>query len=452
VMQRAGPRTSGLGPRPAFALSFAVALALTLLGAPARAADSEDYDPRSNAWNGMATFVGLAEGMGFEVLPVAQLDWSELTSDDILFLVYPLRELDQSRLAAFVQAGGNVVVADDFGEAKLGLAALGLIVDVGPPHSTRYWHDHLFAPIATPQSAHPIADNVGEVVTNHPASFRRVIDAMAVIGFDDGSLVVAGERGTGRFVAISDPSIFINEMLREPFAGNVTLASNILRWLSRGGRARRVVLLHGDAPMYGDPPPFVFDPRGGKVAQTVDTIDEWLGAAREWTMIPATMKGLAAALAALLVALALLALPLGRGPRVDGGWTRFARPRRRDEPHALIASSDLEATRPRSLLVVACILRDHVQTLLATAVERGEPLYTLGEAELVGQLARARGDQAGRALTRVYKQLRALPSRSQAAAPWSAGRLGRREFDALYRDVAELCRTLGAELPTATDP
>jgi hypothetical protein len=428
--------------------AVAVSLALTT---QARA-DDEDYDPHSTAWNGMATFVGLAEGMGFEVSARAELDWSDLTANDVLFVVYPLRELDHTRLAAFVQAGGNAVIADDFGEGRRGLASLGLIVDADPPRTTRFWHDHLFAPIATALTSHPLTENLGEVVTNHPASFRQVSNATAVVGFEEGALVVAGERGTGRFVGISDPSIFINEMLREPYAGNVTLATNILRWLSRDGRARRVVLIHGDAPMYGEPPPFVFDPRGGKVARTIDAVDEWLGAAREWTMIPATMKGLAAALTVLLVVLALLALPIRRGQRVDGAWTRFARPGRRDEPHALIASADRDAFRTRSLLVIACVLRDQVQSLLAAALGRAEPLYTLGEAELVAQLATARGQPAATALARIYKRLRALPSRSQAAAPWSAGHLRAREFDALYRDVAELCRTLGAALPAAEQP
>jgi hypothetical protein len=74
----------------------------------------------------------------------------------------------------------------------------------------------------------------------------------------------------------------------------------------------------------------------------------------------------------------------------------------------------------------------------------------MSEGELVAQLAAAKGGTASASLARVYRRLRALPSRSQAAAPWSAGNLPRRDFDALYRDVAELCRTLGAELTEAT--
>jgi hypothetical protein len=431
-----------------------VLVLVLVLGSPARAADIPDYDPRSTAWNGLSNFVALAEGMGFEVTPVARLEWSDLTANDILVLMYPLQRVDPSRLSAFVQAGGNVVIADDYGESKDALAALGLIVDIGAPHATRYYKDHLFAPIATAQTDHPLTAAVGDVVTNHPAAFKRVSGATRVIGFEDGALVVAGERGPGKFVAVSDPSIFINQMQREPFAGNVQLAANLLRYLNRDGRARHVVLVRGDVPMYGDPRPFIDDPRGGKIARSVDGLNDWLRAREEWLLTPAAMKGLAAALAALLLLLAVFALPVRRGPRIDGAWLRFGRPARRDEPHGLVALADRGGPTSRtsggSLLVVACVLRDQVQNLLEEAIGRPEPLHTMSEAELVAQVATARGPLASAALSRVYRRLRALPSRSQAAAPWSAGQMPRRDFDTLYRDVAELCRTLGAELSEAS--
>ena len=46
-----------------------------------------------------------------------------------------------------------------------------------------------------------------------------------IAGFDNGAVVVAGERGSGKFVAIADPSILINKMLL--FRGNVQLATNM---------------------------------------------------------------------------------------------------------------------------------------------------------------------------------------------------------------------------------
>jgi hypothetical protein len=94
-----------------------------------------------------------------------------------------------------------------------------------------------------------------------------------------------------------------------------------------------------------------------------------------------------------------------------------------------------------------------VQVILAGVTNRLEPLYTVPEPQLVADVSRVGGTEASVALARVYRRLRALPSRGQAAAPWSAGHLARKDFDVLYKDVTELCRTLGADLPgTSTTP
>ncbi|HMG53706.1 MAG TPA: DUF4350 domain-containing protein [Kofleriaceae bacterium] len=410
----------------------------------ARAADAEgaDYDPHSTAWNGMASFVGLAEGMGFSVSPVSSLEWSELSADDILVLIYPLQRVDPGRLGAFVQAGGNLVIADDFGEARDAMQGLGLLrAEVDTPRASKYYDGRTWAPIATARGDHPLAAEVGEVITNHPAALTRIEGATAVVGFDEGAVVVAGERGSGKFVAISDPSIFINRMLM--FRGNIQLATNLLRYLDRGGRARRVVLLRGDVAMYGDPRPYIDDARASELGRSIADLNFWLSERRAWLLTPAAMKALAIGLAAALLLLALFALPVRRGPRIDGAWLRFGRPGRRDEPHAVVA----QAEHGGGSLVLACVLRDELQRHIGDAIGRTDPLYTLTEAQLVAELSRARGPAAGAALGRVYRRLRALPSRGQAAAPWSAAHLARRDFDTLYRDVAELCRTLGAALP-----
>jgi hypothetical protein len=423
-----------------------VALAALVSGGLGTAhAAGDDYDPRSTAWNGMASFVGLAEGMGFEVNAVGSLEWGDLSAEDILVLIYPLQRVDPGRLGAFVQAGGNVVIADDFGEGKDAMQGLGLLrADVEPPRATRFYADRTYAPYAAARAGHPLAVDVGEVVTNHPAALTHVQGATTVVGFDDGALVVAGERGSGRFVAVSDPSVFINKMLM--FRGNIQLAANLLRYLDRGGRAKRVVLLRGDIPMYGEPRPFIDDAKAGELGRTIADLNFWLSERRAWLLTPGAMKALAAALAAMLLLLALFALPIRRGPRIDGAWLRFGRPGRRDEPNAVVAQAE---SGGGSNLVLACVLRDQVQLLLAEAIGKPEPLYTLPELQLLTEISRVHGQAASVALRQVYRRLRALPSRGQAAAPWSAGHLARREFDNLYRDVAELCRTLGAALPEA---
>ena len=424
------------------AAAIALALALAAAARPAAAEDLPDYDPSSQAWNGMAAFVSLAAGMGFEVVPKASIDWSELGDGDILFLVYPMSRVDPAKLGSFVQAGGNVVIADDFGAGRDAMAGLGLLrADTGTPRASTFAENRVWAPIATHIAHdHPIGAGVREVVTNHPAALEHVEGAEVVVAFDEGALVAAGERGTGRFVAVSDPSIFINKMML--FGDNLRLTANILRWLDRGGRARRIVLLRGDASLFGEPRPFIYDPRGGPVGRSINGVNSWLGGAHDWLLTPGAMKGLAVGLAALLVVLAALALPIRRGGAIDGGWLRFPRAARRDEPYTLVAGAD----RPTggAMLVAACVLRDRVQEAIAQLVGKPEPLFTMPEAELVAHVTRARGRAAGIALSRVYRTLRALPSRGQAAAPWSAGQMSRREFDALYDDVTELCRTLDA--------
>jgi hypothetical protein len=414
-------------------------LTLALTASVASAQNATDYDPYSQAWNGMSSFVGLAEGMGFEVSAVTQLDWDELSSTDILVLVYPLQRVDPGDLSTFINAGGYAVIADDFGEGKDAMAGLGLLrAESTVPEAKSHWKGHLHAPIATARSGHPLTSDVGEIVTNHPSMLTQTDGVTEIAGFDNGALVVAGERGSGRFVAIADPSILINKMLL--FRGNVQLATNTLRWLDRNRRARRVVLLRGDTPMYGDPRPFIDDANAGELSRSIADLNLWLDKRREWLLTPTAMKVLAGTLAVALLLLALFALPVRRGPKIDGAWLRFGRPGRRDEPHGLVSAAD---TGAGSNLVLACILRDHVQVLLAGVTGKTEPLYTLGEAQLVNEIARQRGPTAGVALTRVYKRLRALPSRGQASAPWSTGHLARRDFDTLYRDVADLCRTLG---------
>jgi hypothetical protein len=427
-----------------------LAWASSAAAAPARQPDPAlEYDPHSQSWNGMASFVGLAEGMGFDVTSVSSLEWGDLSADDILFLVFPLQRVDPARLGAFVQAGGYVVIADDFGEAKEAMQALGLLrAEVTSAIRAKGFYDNRpWAPIATGRGDHPLAKEVGDVVTNHPAALTRVEGATAVVAFeDDQAVVVAAERGNGRFVAISDPSILINRMLQ--FPGNVQFAANLLRWLDRGGRARHIVLLRGDVPMYGDPRPYIDDARAGDLGRSIADLNFWLSERRAWLLTPGAMKGLAAALAIALLLMSLVALPVRRGPKIDGAWLRFGRPGRRDEPHALVAQAEAGGG---SNLVLACVLRDQVQKLLADRTGKQEPLYTVPETQLVAELSKAHGTMAGVALTRVYRRLRALPSRGQAAAPWSAGHLPRREFDTLYRDVAELCRTLGSALPDSPD-
>jgi hypothetical protein len=430
----------------ALAVVALLALAPAAAAQPGGGARTEipDYDPYSSAWNGLAAFVGLAGGMGYEVKPMAALQWDDVGAEDILVLLYPLRRVDPDRVDAFVRAGGHVIIADDFGDSRDAITRFQMLrAEVTAPAADRYHEGRTFAPVArTLAPGHPIATQIKDVVTNHPATLGRIEGATAVIGFSaDQAIVVAGERGTGRFVVVSDPSVLIN--LMQEFEGNAQLAANMLRWLDRRGRARSVVIVRGDVPMYGDPKPFIDDAGAGRFGRAVSDLNEWLGSRQAWMLTPVAMRVIAAVMALVLVTLVVLAMPFRRQASADGSWLRFLRPGRRDAPDKLIAAAE---TGAESMLVAASVLRDVTQAALARTVDRADPLYTMSEAELVRAVRSARGPAAADQVARVYKRLRALPSRSQAAAPWGGGELPRRDFDRLYTDVAELCQTLGEEI------
>ena len=431
---------------------FALAAVAALAGPAAAQLDPprppDDYEPSSKSWNGLYTYTRLAAGLGFEVVPVSALEWGDLDERDILVLVYPLQRVDPSRLSAFVQAGGHVIVADDFGEAGDALSRMGLLrADVGTPEARSYYRSRLFAPVASPLIAgHPLVTGVTEVVTNHPAVLTEVAGAVPVIGFGagKGAVVVAGEQGTGRFVVVSDPSFFINRMLQ--FPGNVTLAVNMLRWLGRDGRARRVVLLRGDVPMYGDPRPFIDDAGLSPLGRSVAGVNRWLEQRNDWLLTPTAMQVFGGALAVALAILALAAMPPWRRVPLDGRWLRLLRPERgvRGEipVDEVVAAADAGA---RNLMLPAAVLRDAVAAALARATGTVDPLHQLPERELVDRVARAKGADAGAQVAALYRRLRALPTRSQAAAPWTRGQVSRRELEELHAAAQRLYRSLGEE-------
>lgn len=405
-----------------------------------------DYDPGSKAWNGMATFAKVASGLGYEVIPVAALEWGDLDERDVLVLVYPLQRVDPARLNAFIQAGGHVVVADDFGDASAALSRLGLLrAEVNTAQAPRYYRSILYAPIAVPLvSNHPLTRGVTEVVTNHPAILTEVAGATPIVGLEGGhgAIVVAGEAGTGRFVVVSDPSILINRMLQ--FPGNLNLAVNTLRWLGRDGRARRLILLRGDVPMYGEPRPFIDDAGMSDFGRKIHGVNRWLESGNDWLLQPIAMRIIGAIVALALAALALAAMPPWRRQTMDGAWLGPPRQERRDRVVQVVADHD---AGERNFLVPAAVLRDSVASALARAVGVPDPLHHLPERELVRRIHERHGAEAAACAARLYPRLRALPSRSQAAAPWTRGRLSERDLTALYDDARALYRLLGESPP-----
>lgn len=410
----------------------------------AEPAGERDYDARSGAWNGLSDFSLLARGDGFEVVVVDEIDWDDLEANDLLVLLYPTRAVEANDVAAFVHNGGSLVYADDFGQSEKVFNRLAMLREASwGVSATRYYDDLPFAPIAVPIAPqHPLARGVDQLVTNYPAIFTEVRGAEVVFGFGSGqAVVVAGEVGAGRFVALGDPSVLINGMI--VFPGNFRFATNLLRYF-HGGRPRgRVVILAGDFHMRGVPSRRLdADGWSGALGAQLRDLDRWFEDINSYYLQPAALRALAIVAAALVALFAAMAVPLRRGVPLDGRWTR-ARPDD-DGGRAVIAALDHDASRD-SYLVPASALRDAINARLAPLCDSGDPLGALTASELLARVEARAGARARAVLAPLCETLRRLPEQARAATVWPIDDrrfVSRREFLELDRRAGELYRAL----------
>lgn len=435
-----------------FSPLFAVICAATALASAAPAAADDDgaettppaYRTDNTDWDGLSTFAELVQGMGLELRITADIDWADLDGNDILAVVYPTVRLDPSHLAAFLRGGGFALVADDFGSADDALARLGMLrgpaIGVDAP---RYHDNRAFAPVALPRrSDHALSDGVEELVTNHPSVFAQVTGPEVVFGFGTNeALVCAGALGTGRIIAVADPSIFINRMLE--FDGNAQFTLNTLRYLAREGRARRVVLLTGEFILYGQPKALVDESTvGGKAAALAADINAWLDERNDYLLTATGLQSVSVGAAIILCLIGLLAWPRRRGALADGAWTRAPNRDSADDPATILAAFDGRRTGENYLLL-ATVVRDTVNAALSRALDHPDPLFAMSERDLLARVETGYGAPARQRLAAIHPRLRPLPSRAQAASSFRKGRMGRREFLRLSHDATELYRTLG---------
>ena len=239
------PGTTLAGLRPLLRLPL---LGLLLVASPVRGQDGTHtpYDPRSHRWDGLGHLVGLAAEEGLALGVPDRIDPADLDGRDAVLVVAPAGRLPVTALLEFVRRGGRLLVADDTGEARALFDTFGIAFDPAPEPTGPTLRDRPDWPLALPRPGawHPLLDGVDAVVTNRPAAIgHERVRPLLVLGpcRDGGScgergLLLVGVVGAGRFVALSDPSVLIDNMLR--FRGNERLARNLLRYLDaeRGGR------------------------------------------------------------------------------------------------------------------------------------------------------------------------------------------------------------------------
>lgn len=406
----------------------------------------EDYDVDSERWNGLSTLAALTRGLGYRFVRAQSLDWDDLDSEDVLIVLYPTERVPPGHIAGFVRNGGRVLLADDFGDSSEALARLGMIRKEAVGVDADSFHDDLaYAPIARPWlPAHPLAAGVDGLATNHPAVLTRTKGPEMVFGFGSGEgVVAAGGIGAGRFVVVSDSSVFINRMLQ--FPGNLRFAINVIRFLAREGTTRRIVVVGGDYRIHGEPSGMLDDGTvNGTARQLVSDVNNWLEQRNDYLLTRDGLVALSVIAAILISLLGLALLPMARHARLDGSWTGAQSTALVvDDFQSVVASFDRHG-HGGNYLLPASVVRDGVNARLARMLGQSQPLYTLREVELLGLVEREAGPAAATALRQVFRRLKALPSRLQAASTWSSGFLSRREFERLHDDVHALYRYLEA--------
>ena len=225
-------------------LGFAMFLAILTAGTRSYAAP---FDLAGGDWEGCAELVRLARAeLGpTRVVVTAQIDFHELKPDDGLLLLYPEKNLDVDELSKFMRAGGRVVMLDDFGRGDSLLRHFGMERVASPRRPAEFLRKNPQFALAEPASAHPVVSEVSRVVTNHPTGLSHpdLSPVLKIRGNGEADVVVAvaGAVGQGRLLAVGDPSIVMNSMLR--YGGNKAFARGLVRytvdhdsWGKRGGR------------------------------------------------------------------------------------------------------------------------------------------------------------------------------------------------------------------------
>jgi len=244
----------------AFARVFVTFLTLTvphLSVASAAEEASEPFDVTGANWEGAADFVQLArrELGDARVTATARIDLSHLRPEDSLILLHPEKSLDIGSLTRFMRAGGRVILLDDYGRADGLLRHFGMERIPTPRHPKDSVRNDPELPIAEPAGPHPVVTDVRRVVTNHPTGIKHpdlspilVVQAALGSGEPDVLVAVAGAVGQGRLLAVGDPSIVMNSMLR--YADNRSFARALVRYAGEddtwGKRPGRLYIAAGD--------------------------------------------------------------------------------------------------------------------------------------------------------------------------------------------------------------
>lgn len=395
------------------------------------AAAAEDLAIAETGWNGLSQLRELADETGNAVLSPRSIDVGHLGPEDALFVVHPVESLPSAELSAFLRAGGRMAIADDFGTGGALLSAFGIGLHsplIEADQRMLRGRPHLL--LATRQASHPLSRSASELVTNHPQVLgHRQLDPIYALGRGKNAIVLTGAVGNGRLVAISDASLFINNMLQ--FEGNRAFARDLLGYLMGAGRGRLYLV--------GSDTHWSFGLRRFRAEDPLESLRSILAHVARLRLPASAIMAMTIVLALLLLIAAVTALP-----------RRSAYARRRylevpDSPAGFAGNIDHYSAHDRDLLAPLLSFKFELESRLITELSlRGQ--LALGD---VMRALRERG-LSERSLGDTRELLVALDaaqSRSQASTP-SAQRVAPEKFS----ELVTTGRRILAELDAASRP
>ncbi|MFT7581788.1 MAG: hypothetical protein ACI9MR_003466 [Myxococcota bacterium] len=257
---------------------FALALVVGTWGDPAPAL-AEDYNAEPDAWNGVGYLLETAAEAKVIATARDTLDLSELGPSDVLFWLYPQDDAPTDELLRFVRDGGSLILADDFGASAGLLSAVGLARESRIPETHEAWFEDTdgFPILRTkdaPDPDHFLFFNVEEVIANHPASLLGAGVPLLSYGKGERHMVIERRVDQGVILAIADPSLFLNAMLRR-FYGNKQFAANVMRFYCNAEPCRLTLLLP-ETTFTG-----VYAGQGGTVGDIARVVEEAVGSVNE---------------------------------------------------------------------------------------------------------------------------------------------------------------------------
>jgi hypothetical protein len=246
MTQHGGRACSKRTVRPARSAELAALTFLCVLAGlvtPTRA-DAAAFDVNDTTWEGCSELFEIArhELGAARVQAVAVLNWEDVSPEDGVLVLHPLRPMDPDETTAFMKAGGRLAIVDDYGLGEETLRRFHIERTAIPTRPVIALRNRPQLAIAEPivdfspgsvAGPHPIVAGVQQVVTNHATGLRHPnlspVLRIRAIGEPDVVIAVAGQVGKGRLFAMSDPSALMNLMLRYP--GNRAMVAGLSRYL-----------------------------------------------------------------------------------------------------------------------------------------------------------------------------------------------------------------------------